>query len=153
MREMTHVGGRPILRAALAGLTYFGVVFAAGFALGTLRILVLAPRLGDGLAIGLELPIMLALSWLACRRLITGFDVPTTLIARLAMGVLAFAILMLAELGISTLAFGRSFSAHFDHYRQLPAMLGLAGQITFALFPIIQRKNGLQSRVSELPHR
>jgi len=143
MREMARFYNRPLVRAAIAGLTYFGAVFAAGFALGTLRVLVLMPRLGEALAVGLELPIMLALSWFACRWLVARFGVPEMLIARLVMGTLAFAILMLAELGVSTLAFGRSVSAHLDHYRELSAMLGLAGQIAFAMFPIIQSKNGL----------
>ncbi len=130
---------RPLAVAALAGLAYFGVVFAVGFALGTLRVMVLLPRLGAALAVGLELPIMLALSWFACRWLIARFDVPATLVARLVMGTVAFVILMAAELGVSTLALGRSLSAHLDHYRELSAMLGLAGQIAFAMFPIMQR--------------
>lgn len=133
---------RPLLRAATAGLVYFGVVFAAGFALGTLRVLVLIPGLGDVLAVMLELPIMLALSWLACRWVAGHLDIPPTLTARLTMGAVAFVVLMAAELGVSTLAFGRSFSAHLNHYRELPAILGLVGQIAFAVFPIIQRKTG-----------
>lgn len=140
------MGSQPLLRATTAGMAYFGAVFTAGFALGTLRVLVLMPRLGEGLAVVLELPIMLALSWLACRWLIARFAVPATLIARLVMGTLAFAILMLAELGVSTFAFGRSISAHIDHYRELSAMLGLMGQIAFAMFPIIQSKNAFLSR-------
>lgn len=137
---------RPLLLSALAGLAYFGVVFAAGFVLGTLRILVLMPRFGDGLAVGLELPIMLALSWFVCRWLIVRFDVPAMLVARLVMGTIAFAALMMAELGVSTLALGRSVSTHFHHYRELSAILGLAGQIAFAMFPIMQIKSGLLGR-------
>ncbi|HVS16996.1 MAG TPA: hypothetical protein VMT18_00245 [Planctomycetota bacterium] len=34
-------------RVLLAGAPHFALVFAAGFALGTLRVLVLAPRLGE----------------------------------------------------------------------------------------------------------
>lgn len=128
----------PVFPAALAAIAYFGAVFAAGFVLGTARVFVLLPRLGETAAIALELPIMLALSWIACRGLVARFEVPATLAARLAMGGLAFALLMIAELGVSTLLFGRSLGAHLDHYRQLPALLGLAGQIAFALFPVAQ---------------
>jgi ABC-type polysaccharide/polyol phosphate export permease len=55
------------------------------------------------------------------------------------MGALAFALLMLAELALSMLAFGRSVSAHLALYRELPALLGLAGQIAFATFPVMVR--------------
>ncbi len=54
------------MRAVLAGVLYFGLVFALGFILGTLRVLVLEPRLGSTGAVLLELPVMLAASWLLC---------------------------------------------------------------------------------------
>ena len=129
---------RPILRSSIASLAYFGVVFAAGFALGTLRVLILIPRLGENKAVLLELPIILALSWMACRWLIARFDVPTTALDRLVMGGLAFAVLMLAEFGVSVFGLDRSLSEHLEHYRHVPAALGLAGQIAFAAFPVVQ---------------
>lgn len=129
---------QPILRAAVAGLTYFAVVFAAGFALGMLRVLFLIPRVGEIVAVLLELPVMLALSWVACRWLIVRLPNPTR-IARMVMGGLAFTILMGAEFGISTFAFGRSISDHLNHYRELSALLGLVGQIASAAFPVLQK--------------
>ena len=137
-----------MMRAALAGLAYFGVVFAAGFALGTLRVLVLAPRLGEIAAVLLELPIILAMSWVACRWLVTRFDVPKMLSARLVMGGVALAVLLVAEIGVSAFGFGRSLSAHLEQYRRLPALIGLAGQVAFALFPIIQRTSEVEQRAS-----
>ncbi len=133
---------RALVHAAKAGLAYFGVVFAAGFLLGTLRVLFLIPRLGESSAVLLELPIMLAVSWMACRWLITRFDVPTALVARLVMGGLAFAVLMTAEVSVSVIGFGRTLSAHLEQYRQFPALIGLAGQIAFAMFPVIQQSSG-----------
>ena len=55
-----------VLKAATA---YFALVFAAGFVLGTLRTLWLAPALGPMLAVAAELPVMLGVSWLACGRM------------------------------------------------------------------------------------
>ncbi len=129
------------MRAAWAGLAYFGVVFAAGFGLGTLRVLVLAPKLGENAAVLLELPIILAVSWAACRWLIARFGVPKMLTDRLVMGGLAFSVLIVAEIGVSVLGFGWTLSAHLEHYRQIPALIGLAGQVAFAWFPILQRTN------------
>ena len=57
----------PIARSLLAGAAYFAVVFATGFALGVVRVLVTAPRLGETGAVLLEVPIILAASWFAAR--------------------------------------------------------------------------------------
>jgi hypothetical protein len=130
---------RPTPRVAAAGLAYFAIVFAAGFALGTLRVLILMPRLGNPVAaILLELPIMLAISWWSSRWLIARFEVPASLGASLAMGGIAFTTLMIAELGVSVFGFGRTLAAHLEQYRQLPALLGLVGQVAFAVIPAIQ---------------
>ena len=128
----------PMFRAAAAGGAYFGLVFAAGFLLGSIRVLAIIPRIGEAAAVGLELPIMVALSWIVCWRLIALFDVAEMLTPRLVMGGLAFGILMLAEIGVSTLVLGRTVSEHFEQYRELLTLLGLAMQIAFAMFPAIQ---------------
>ena len=129
---------RPILRGALVGLVYFGVVFAIAFALGTLRVLVLIPRLGETAAVLIELPILLTVSWLVCRWAIARFDVPSAFSVRLVMGVLAFTMLMLVELTGSVIGFGRTLSEHMEQYRTLPGVFGLTGQIAFGTFPLLQ---------------
>jgi hypothetical protein len=130
---------RSMTRAATGGLFYFGLVFATGFALGTVRVLALIPRLGETVSVLIELPAMLAVSWIACRWVIARVGVPGTHAARVCMGGIAFAMLMLAEFGLSVLAFGRMPAEHLELYRDLPGLLGLAGQIAFAVFPLIQR--------------
>lgn len=125
-------------RAVKAGIAYFAIVFAAGFLLGTLRVLVLAPRLGEQSAVLAEMPVILAISWVACGWIVRRFGVPAILAARLTMGGVAFALLMGAEIGASVLAFGRTLAEHFAAYRTAPSRLGLAGQAAFALFPAIQ---------------
>lgn len=124
--------------AGIAGLAYFAIVFAAGFALGVLRVLVLVPHLGETLAVIIEGPVILAVSWLVCRSLITRLLVPRRATARLVMGATAFGLLMVAEAGLSMIGFGRSVTEHLGHYQTTPGLLGLLGQIAFALFPVIQ---------------
>jgi hypothetical protein len=104
--------GRSIQSAMLAGLAYFTVVFAIGFALGTLRVLVMLPALGEILAVTLELPFILAVSWLASRWLVSRFEVEATFAPRVVMGGLAFALLMTAEVLLATLGFGRTLQEH-----------------------------------------
>ena len=126
----------PIVAAATR---YALTVFAAGFLLGTFRVLWLAPRLGPTAAVALELPLILAVAWIACRR--TATSVPTTPRARLAMGGIAFLLLMAAEALIGT-AFGRGLAAQIRELTTAAGLLGLAGQIAFALFPLLQLRAG-----------
>ena len=104
----------PMLRAAAASGAYLAWVFAVGFLLRSLRVMIIIPRIGEAVAVGLELPIMLALSWIVSWRLLASFDVAAMLTPRLIMGGLAYRILMLAELGVSTQVLGRSVSEHFE---------------------------------------
>jgi hypothetical protein len=131
-------GGRWLLRAATGGLIYFSVVFAAGFLLGMVRVLLLVPRLGETVAVLIELPLIVSLSWLACGPVCMRVGVPPRRADRAVMGGVAFALLMAAEIGVSTLGFGRSFVEHLQPYRHLPGLLGLAGQIVFAALPLLQ---------------
>lgn len=121
------------------GALYFVFVFAAGFALGTLRTLWLAPAVGETMAVAIELPIMLAISWKACTRIVLRRSVAGEWVPRLAMGLVGFALLMGAELGLSVLAFGRTVTEHCATYGTSPGLLGLAGQFAFAGIPIVQR--------------
>lgn len=122
-----------------AGVAYFALVFAIGFVLGAIRVTVVIPRFGDTNAVLIELPIMLALSWMACAWLVRRFAVPPRAAERLVMGALAFALLMLGELAVSVFGFGRTPAEHAATYQTAGAQLGLAAQLAFALFPWIQR--------------
>jgi hypothetical protein len=120
-----------------AGSAYFALVFGIGFILGAIRVLVVAPRLGELVATLIELPIILTAAWIICERVSARFLVPDRWRPRLAMGGVAFALLMLAELGLSVLL-GNSIGEHLDAYRSLHGALGLAGQMIFAMFPLVQ---------------
>ena len=124
------------LSATKAGIFYFAIVFAAGFVLGALRVTVIVPRIGELLAGALELPVILFVSWLVCRRLIAQFSVPAMISHRAAMGALAFGLLMLAELGLSVLVFDQSVVVYLAGLQSPDGLLGLAGQIIFALIPL-----------------
>lgn len=125
-------------RAVLAGLAYFAIVFAAGFALGAIRVVLLIPMLGETAAVLMELPVILTVAWIASRWLVTTFDVSRQSVPRLLMGGAAFLTLMCAELGLSVLAFGRTVVDHLDQYSTIHGLLGLAGQVMFGLFPLMQ---------------
>ena len=129
-------------KALTAGIAYFAIIFGLGFLLGTVRVLLLAPRLGDNAGTLIELPIMLAVSWHICGWLMDAFKVPPARQHRLIMGAVAFALLMIAELCLSMVLFGRSLIGHLETYRSSSALLGLAGQFGFAAMPLIRQKPG-----------
>lgn len=127
-------------RTLLAGAAYFAIVFAAGFVLGAIRTLVLAPRVGPFAAVIVELPLMLAISWIACGKVLSRFAVPARAGPRLGVGASAFSLLMLAEVVLSLVGFGRAPSDYLAELGTPHGLLGLAGQVLFALMPLAQRR-------------
>lgn len=134
-----HPGSVAAMQTSLrAGGLYFAIVFAAGFVLGALRVLVLAPRLGELLAVLAELPVMLAIAWLVCGWLIERLRVPPRLGPRLVMGSVAFSLLIAAEVGLSMLLFGRSLPEFWASLTTLEGGTGLAGQLLFGSMPVFR---------------
>jgi hypothetical protein len=116
-----------MMTALALGLRYFAGVFAIAFAMGTIRTLLLAPAIGALAAVAVEVPIILAVSWLWGRRLLARQKLGQA--GRAVMGVSAFVWLMLAEFGLAPGAYWASFFT--------PAgLLGLAGQLGFAALPL-----------------
>jgi len=129
------------MRAAAAGCAYFALVFLVGALLGPLRIFVATPWVGPVAAVLIELPLLLAASWLICTRLASHCAVPTAARSRLVMGGVAFALLMVAEFALTIFVLGGTAASHFARYRAPDALLGLAGQLAFALMPLATRRS------------
>lgn len=121
-----------------AGLGYFAIVFPIAFAFGIFRTLVLVPAIGKMAGVIIELPLLLAVSWVAALWLISRFNVPARLAARLTMGGVAFVVLMVVEACFSVFVFGQPFTQYLEAYHTAAGQLGLAGQIAFALLPSVQ---------------
>jgi hypothetical protein len=88
------------MRILKAAASYFALVFGAGFALGTIRILWIVPRLGTRMAELMEAPIMLAITIPVARWVVRRLAVPSTLSSRLGMGCVALLLLLLAEISL-----------------------------------------------------
>lgn len=117
-----------------AGFAYWALIFGLGFVLGTVRVLWLAPLVGETAAGLVEMPFMLGASWW-----VAGWLVARCAITRerdgLAMGALAFALLMVAELALGVTLFELDARAWASELFRMPGVLGLAGQVVFALMP------------------
>ena len=133
-----------ILRAALF---YFAVIFGLGFLLGTVRVLWGARALGETAFILIEVPVMLAASWLAARWLVRRYEV-RSLAAAVAMGTLAFVLLMGAELLLASGLSGQAPAAWFAGLWHAPHLYGTLGQLAFAMMPVAAREKALSQQGS-----
>ncbi|HAH09721.1 MAG TPA: hypothetical protein DCL48_06435, partial [Alphaproteobacteria bacterium] len=124
--------------SVVAAFVYFLAVFAVGFVLGTLRVFVMAPNLGETGAVLLEVPVMLAMSWVICGWVVRTTAVPSQLGVRIAMGAIAFGFLIAAEAVLGIVGFGRSWAQHWAEYQKPAAQFGLAAQMIFAAFPVLR---------------
>lgn len=119
----------------LAVVGYFALVFGAGFILGTARVLLVAPKIGAVAATLIELPIMLALSWWVARVLMRRLRSPGRTSDPMLVGWVAFGLLMGVELILGVWGFGRTLPEQMQAWASSEGLLGLVGQLGFALMP------------------
>jgi hypothetical protein len=81
-----------------AALRYFGVVFSVAFVTGTIRQLWVVPRLGTRTAELLELPLIVALSFVTARWILRRHPAASNRF-RLGMGSIALLFMLIAEFG------------------------------------------------------
>ncbi|MFN8299588.1 MAG: hypothetical protein U0T75_10810 [Chitinophagales bacterium] len=121
-------------------LLYAFGIFALGFVLGTIRTLVLVPRIGALAGVLIEIPIMLACAYFYSRWLIERQKVNATFGTLLSGGLLAFVILMCLEYSLGVFVFKQSPASFFSNMKTLPGALGLAAQVIFGFVPVIHTK-------------
>jgi hypothetical protein len=118
-----------------AALRYFAIVFSVGFILGAVRTLAVTPRIGATAAVLIELPLILGASWFVATRIVRQ-ERPAPA-AALAMGTLAFLLLMIAEATIAVTLSNQSLTQWSAALFETPGWIGLAGQLAFGLFPLL----------------
>ncbi|MGJ3232967.1 MAG: hypothetical protein ACFE0P_14350 [Oceanicaulis sp.] len=112
-------------------------MFAAGFVLGTVRILILEPAVGAFAAVLIEAPVILMWSWLVCRVLVARMTPAPRFGERALMGAAAFTCLIAAEILLTVSAFGGAAMDVVEGWVTPAGAVGLAGQIAFGLFPLL----------------
>ncbi len=133
-------------RALLAGTAYFVSLFALGFALGAVRVLLLAPNIGPFAATLIEAPLMLIAAWFLCRWAIRGWRAPGSYAARWAMALWFFALLAAFETALGAALFGRSPAQQLADLLTPAGLLGLTLQLIAALLPLfVDRKSLAQA--------
>jgi hypothetical protein len=126
--------GQRILKPAAV---YFGLVFGAGFVLGSARVLFLVPRLGPRVSELLEMPIMFVVMVLAARFVVRRYALPARAAVRLGVGLTALALLLSAELLLAVALADRSVGEYIASRDPVSGSVYLAMLAVFALLPFV----------------
>ena len=124
-----------------ASIIYFGLVFAAGFSLGVVRTIWIAPLIGERTAEIVETPVMIVLSFLAARFVVGRMKAPS-LAHRLEVGGLALLLLVLCEVGVVVLIRQQSLAEYVANRDPVAGVVYLVALAVFAAAPaLVGRKS------------
>lgn len=128
-------------RALIAASAYFLALFALGFILGTIRVIFVAPRVGEFAATMAEVPVMLAAAFFICRWAIRRWQVSPAIGGRVAMVPWFLALLFAFEALLGATLFGRSVAEQWAAMSTPAGLVGISAQIIAALLPLFVGKS------------
>jgi len=133
---------RAALLARLA-IAYFAFVFFIGFLLGVARTFWIAPRLGERAAELVEMPLMVAASFLVARALMSrAADVG--LRAAVLVGLAALALLVCAELAVVAFVRGQPLADYVTSRDSVSGSAYAIALVLFAAMPAVISRRGSQ---------
>lgn len=122
---------------AAPALTYFALVFAAGFLLGILRVFWLAPVLGARAAELAETSVMLIVIFFAARWIAKRFAAPSSATVRLGIGLIALVCLLAVEFTVVLWLQGITIRESIANRDPVSGAVYAASLILFALMPLL----------------
>ncbi len=126
-----------VAAALKSGVLYFAIVFAAGFVLGTLRVFFVVPWFGDRRAELVETPFMLAIAVVVARWILRRPGAPVRAGDRLAMGLIALALMLAADFGLVLRLRGMTFARYFETWDPVSGGAFLAALVAMAFVPLL----------------
>ena len=127
-------------RIMKAALVYFLVVFGIGSLLGPLRIVLVAPRLGEQIAELLEAPLMLLVIVVAANWIVHRFQLPIRSIYRLGTGVSGLILGLVFEFGLVLTLRGLTVREYSQTRDPIAASVYYLTLVLFALMPALVRR-------------
>jgi len=124
-------------RTMRAGITYFALVFAAGFVLGSIRVPFLEPRLGERLAELIELPFMFVAILVSARFVIRRFSLPANVRACAVAGFLALGLMVAAEVLLAVVIQDQTLGEYVANRDPVSGSIYLAMLGIFAAMPLV----------------
>ena len=125
---------RQILKA---GALYFALVFGAGFALGTIRMLWIVPSFGTRKAELMEAPIMFVITLLASRWVARRLAMPPSLPRRLAVGLVALGLVLLVEFTVVLRLRGVTIGEYLASRDPVAGTVYIVMLSVFAIMPLL----------------
>jgi len=119
------------------GVLYFVLTCGAGFVLGTIRVLWAVPRFGERTAELMEMPIMLIVTILAAGWAVRRLALPRTASKRLAVGLFALGILLVAEFAVVLYLRGLTIREYFASRDPVAGTVYLVMLGAFAIMPFL----------------
>jgi hypothetical protein len=128
------------MRVLTASSLYFALVFGAGFALGVVRTLFVAPHVGTRSAELMEMPVMLLFTVAAARWTVVRLAVPSSTLARLSTGCLALLLMLAAEFGLVLRIRRISVRQYLATRDRVSGIAYYVMLIVFAVMPLLMAK-------------
>lgn len=133
---------RPFRNMLIASLAYVGLVFAAGFFLGVIRALFVAPLLGTRIAELSELPLMVLISYFAARYVVARFGAHQ-LRECLYIGLLSLLMMVALELGLAVAIQDLSLKDYIAGRDPVSGTAYLISLLLFAAIPALLSSRNL----------
>jgi hypothetical protein len=127
----------PVLRGATV---YFGLVFGVGFLLGSVRVPLVVPRLGERLAELAEMPLMLLAIFVAAGYVVRRYGSAVSSRGWVLVGALALALLICAELLLAVVLAGRGVAEYIAGRDPVSGSVYVGMLLVFAAMPWLRRK-------------
>jgi hypothetical protein len=118
-----------------AGFMYFALVMGAGFLLGTIRVPLLVPRIGERWAELAEMPVMAVTIYYSAGYVLRRFPDANEPSGSLVVGLLALGLLVSAELSLAVALQSRSLAEYLDSRDKVSGSVYLVLLVVFALMP------------------
>jgi hypothetical protein len=124
-------------RALAAAALYFAIVFAVGFILGPVRVLLLEPMVGNTFAVVIEAPFLLAAIVWAARYVSRRMELSLMQSHLLIMGCGAAVLVLLADFAIGLPLRGITIADQLNYLSAPAGRLYLVLVAIFALAPVV----------------
>jgi hypothetical protein len=144
-----HPTHNELSRLFKATLVYFAAVFGAGSLLGPIRVLVVAPSVGDRAAELIELPIMIAVIILVAHWIVVRFKLSRQVTQRLIVGVLATGLGLVFEFGLVLNLRGMTLTQYFESRDPISTTAYYLTLVMMAIMPLLV-KHDKNARASEV---
>lgn len=133
----------------LAGIAFGLSMFGAGFCCGTIRVLLVAPTVGEFAAVLMELPLMLYICWRLGSMFVEKFNGSKiqSISGWSIMGLIAFATLLFLDIGLSLLAFDKTLQETIQDLTSPKGTVGTICQLISSFLPLLQVKSKEKKRI------